>query len=94
MVRKHIPQRTCVGCRQVQAKREMIRIVRTLEGRVEIDPTGKKSGRGAYLHPRRSCWERALKDGRLEYALRMEALREEDQMALRAYASTLPEDEA
>lgn len=93
MGRKHIPQRTCVGCRQVQAKREMIRIVRTPEGRVEIDPTGKKSGRGAYLHPRRACWERALKDGRLEHALRIEALREEDRMALVAYAATLPEDE-
>jgi len=46
MARRHIPQRTCVGCRQVRAKRELIRIVRTPEGRVLIDPTGKKSGRG------------------------------------------------
>ncbi len=49
-VRK-IPQRMCVGCREMKNKRDLIRVVRTPEGNIEIDPTGKKSGRGAYLCP-------------------------------------------
>ena len=55
------PQRTCVACRQEQGKRELIRIVRTPEQHISVDPTGKANGRGAYLHPVRSCWEKALK---------------------------------
>ena len=66
---KRIPQRTCVGCRDVLAKRTLLRLVRGPDG-VQIDPTGKAQGRGAYLHNRRSCWERALKGGALEHALR------------------------
>ena len=57
---KHVPQRTCVGCREVLPKRQMVRIVRTADG-VQVDPTGKLAGRGAYLHDRRECWERGLK---------------------------------
>ena len=57
---KHVPQRTCVGCREILPKRTLIRLVRTPEG-VQVDPTGKSAGRGAYLHDRRECWERALK---------------------------------
>jgi len=67
---KHIPQRTCVGCREVLSKRELIRIVRTPDG-VLRDPTGKLEGRGAYLHDKRSCWEQALK-GSLAHALKTE----------------------
>ncbi len=67
---KHIPQRTCVGCREVLSKRELLRIVRTPEG-VQLDPTGKLEGRGAYLHDKRSCWEKALK-GSLAHALKTE----------------------
>lgn len=48
----------------------MIRLVRTGNGIVEVDTLGKKPGRGAYLCPRKSCWEMALKKNRLEYALR------------------------
>ena len=66
--RRHIPQRTCVGCRTVQAKRSLIRLVRTEDG-VMIDPTGKISGRGAYLHNLQSCWKKALK-GSLANALK------------------------
>jgi hypothetical protein len=57
---KHVPQRTCVGCREVLPKKELIRIVRTSEG-IMVDPTGKLNGRGAYIHTRKECWERALK---------------------------------
>jgi uncharacterized protein len=67
---KHIPQRTCIGCRETLPKRELMRIVRTPEG-VRYDPTGKTDGRGAYLHNKRSCWEQALK-GSLAHALKTE----------------------
>ena len=60
MPRKHVPLRTCVGCRQVRSKREMVRIVRTPTGEIEIDERGKKSGRGAYLCRRRECWRKGL----------------------------------
>jgi predicted RNA-binding protein YlxR (DUF448 family) len=68
--RRHIPHRTCVGCRQVLPKRSLIRIVHSSEG-VKIDPTGKAHGRGAYLHDKRSCWHVAL-GGSLSRALRAE----------------------
>ena len=58
---RHIPQRTCIVTRQTGDKRGLIRIVRTPEGRVEVDATGKKNGRGAYLTADRAIWERALK---------------------------------
>ena len=66
--RRHVPQRTCVGCRQVIEKRGLIRVVRGPEG-VAIDPSGKAPGRGAYVHEQRTCWDRALK-GSLSKALR------------------------
>lgn len=88
--KKHIPQRTCVGCRQVNAKRELIRLVRTPQG-ILIDPSGKMAGRGAYLHRQRSCWEIALK-GALAHALRVEPT-PEDRMRLESFMQTLPEDE-
>lgn len=70
-------------------KRSLIRIVRGPEA-VEVDPTGKLAGRGAYLHDRRSCWERGLK-GALARALKTE-LTEEDRQRLQAFMETLPED--
>ncbi len=85
--RRHVPQRTCVGCRQVLSKRSMIRIVRTPEG-VRVDPTGKAPGRGAYLHNQRSCWEVGLR-GALAKALRIE-LTTSDREYLMGYMSALP----
>ena len=84
---KHIPQRTCVGCRVVLAKRQMLRLVRTAEG-VQVDPTGKLAGRGAYLHDKRSCWERGLK-GTLAHALKTE-LSNDDRVRLEEFMNTLP----
>ena len=69
-IRKHIPQRTCVACRQVRPKRELIRLVRISNGSVKVDTNGKKAGRGAYLCQAGECWEVGLKGGRLEHALR------------------------
>ena len=86
---KHIPQRTCVGCRTVMPKRQLIRIVRSPDG-VQVDSTGKLAGRGAYLHDRRSCWERGLK-GTLARALKTE-LADEERERLQAYLETLPEE--
>jgi len=86
--RKHIPQRTCVACREVLPKRSLIRIVRSANG-VKIDPTGKLAGRGAYLHDQRSCWEKGLK-GALAHALRIE-LTPGEREELVVFASRLPE---
>ena len=86
---KHIPQRTCVGCRTVLPKRQLTRIVRSPDG-VQVDLTGKLTGRGAYLHDRRSCWERGLK-GALAHALKTE-LTAEDRERLQAFMETLPEE--
>jgi len=87
---KHIPQRTCVGCGDVQGKRQMMRVVRAPDGRVRVDPTGKANGRGAYVHERRSCWEQALR-GRLSHALRVERLHDDDRAALERHAAELPD---
>lgn len=64
------PQRTCVICRQVKAKQELVRLVRLADGNIEIDFSGKKNGRGGYLCRLRKCWETALKSGRLEHSLK------------------------
>ena len=87
---KHVPQRTCIGCREVNPKRAMIRIVRTVDA-VKIDPTGKMSGRGAYLHDKKSCWETGLK-GSLEQALKT-TLTEQDQKNLLAFIQTLSDND-
>ena len=86
---KHVPQRTCVGCRETLPKRQMIRIVRTPEG-VHVDPTSKLAGRGAYLHDRRECWERGLRGG-LAHALKTE-LSAEDRARLEDFMNSLPKD--
>lgn len=87
--RKHIPQRTCVGCRAVLSKRTLVRIVRTPQG-VVVDPTGKLAGRGAYLHNQRSCWTKGIK-GALAQALRTE-ISQEDKDRLLAFADTLSDE--
>lgn len=83
---QHVPQRTCVGCGSAAAKRELIRLVRTPSGAVELDPTGKRPARGAYLCHTPGCWERAIKKGRLESALRTK-LSGDDREALLRYGA-------
>ena len=83
---KHIPQRTCIACRQTDAKRGLMRIVRDADGRVSYDPTGKRAGRGAYLCHDPACWEQALKRGALARALRVDSIQQEDLEALQALA--------
>jgi predicted RNA-binding protein YlxR (DUF448 family) len=67
---KRQPQRTCVACRQVKAKQELVRLVRTPEGNIELDTTGRRNGRGAYVCPTRECWEKALAGKQLERTLK------------------------
>jgi uncharacterized protein len=85
---RHLPQRTCVACRQTGVKRELVRLVNVPGEGVMVDATGKKSGRGAYLCPTRSCWERALQNGKLESALRT-GLKPENKERLVNYAQGL-----
>jgi len=66
---KKIPQRMCVGCQEMKPKKQLIRVVRTPDDSVVIDPTGKKSGRGAYICPDLDCLGKALKGKRLDKAL-------------------------
>lgn len=67
---KHVPQRTCIVCRTVKDKRDLLRIVRTPEGQIIVDGTGKANGRGAYLCRQVACWETGLRDKRLARALK------------------------
>ena len=64
--KKTIPLRVCIGCREKKSKKELIRIVRTPEDIIEIDFTGKRSGRGTYICPTLSCFKQAVKGKRIE----------------------------
>lgn len=66
---RHVPVRTCAGCRQERPKREMIRVVRTPAGAVVVDTTGKVPGRGGYVCPLDACWQVARR-GSLERLLK------------------------
>lgn len=80
--RRHVPQRTCVVCRTTSDKRTLTRLVRTADG-VQVDPTGKLNGRGAYVCSQTACWDRVLETDVLEHALRT-MLTDEDRARLRA----------
>lgn len=67
-VRK-IPMRQCLGCNEHKPKREMLRVLRTPEGEILLDLTGKKSGRGAYICPKASCLKKARKTKRIDREL-------------------------
>lgn len=69
MKTKKIPQRKCVGCNEMKDKKALLRIVRSPEGEVSLDLTGKKNGRGAYVCPNKECIAKAMKEKRLERAL-------------------------
>jgi predicted RNA-binding protein YlxR (DUF448 family) len=88
---KHVPLRMCIACRQTSAKRELVRVVRTPDATIQLDPKGKVAGRGAYLCRDRKCWDQALRSRKLDLALKA-ALSEEEAAALRAFAATLPEE--
>ncbi len=91
MRHRHVPQRTCIACRKIRHKRDLIRVVRTPEEEVLIDPTGKRSGRGAYLCRAWDCWSTVLTSGgrRLEQALKTH-LNADVLAALQEFAASLP----
>jgi len=66
---RHVPQRSCVACRQVRTKSELVRIVRTPQGEVQLDETGKLAGRGAYVCRDQRCLEQGVKQNKLGRAL-------------------------
>jgi uncharacterized protein len=85
---KHIPKRTCVVCRETGAKRTLTRVVRTPEGTIDVDPTGRMNGRGAYLCDKSTCWDRASTTPILARALKAEVT-PEVQQRLKEYAAGL-----
>jgi predicted RNA-binding protein YlxR (DUF448 family) len=89
--RRRVPERRCVACRRVRPKRELVRIVRMPDGAVAVDPTGKRSGRGAYLCRTRACWDLGLRRRALEYALKT-TIGPDDRRMLIAFGSALPEE--
>ncbi len=92
-VKRHIAERTCVACHQTKPKRELVRLVYTPAGDIEIDPRGKKAGRGAYLCKTRECWDLALTKGRknpLGHSLKAEVTFE-NRVVLLDYGKTLPQ---
>ena len=68
-MQKKIPQRQCMGCRERKAKRELIRVVRTPEGEVNLDFGGKMNGRGAYICPQSECLKKAIRSKALDRSL-------------------------
>ena len=70
--KRKIPERRCVGCGETKEKKQLIRVVRTPEGDVVLDVTGKKSGRGAYICHSLSCFKKARKSKRLESGLNVQ----------------------
>lgn len=68
MKTKKIPQRMCIGCQVMKPKKELIRVVKTPEGDIKVDLTGKASGRGAYICKNIECLEKAIKTKRFERA--------------------------
>lgn len=69
---KKVPERRCIGCQGTFLKKELIRVVRSPEGEVSIDFTGKKSGRGAYICKNEACFKKAKKSGAIHRALEVE----------------------
>ena len=88
---KKIPMRMCVGCREMKPKRELIRVVRSPEGEVSLDPVGKKPGRGAYVCRREECLKRAIKQRQLERQLEVQLTPEVAQQ-LQDTLQSLPPD--
>ena len=68
MKEKKVPMRMCVGCREMKPKKELLRVVKSPEGQVSIDLTGRKPGRGAYVCHSADCLKRAIKQRQLERA--------------------------
>jgi len=82
-----------VACRQTNAKRQLVRVVRAPDGSVTIDLSGKRSGRGAYLCATHECWDAGLKRGVLSRALKIETIPVENFQTLSEYAHQIQRGE-
>ncbi len=71
MAEKKVPLRRCVGCNEQKSKKEFVRVIRTPEGEILLDESGKANGRGVYLCPQKSCLQKARKAKRLERNLKV-----------------------
>ena len=91
---KKIPMRMCVGCREMKPKKELIRVVRSPEGVVSMDPVGKKPGRGAYVCRSEACLKRAIKQKQLERQLETSLTTEVADALAKALADLPPQTEA
>ena len=69
---KSIPQRTCIGCNCKKDKKDLIRIVKDNENNISIDKTGKANGRGAYICDNIECFEKAIKNKKIEKSFKMQ----------------------
>lgn len=67
---KKVPMRKCIGCQEMKNKKEMMRVLKTPEGEIVIDLTGRKNGRGAYLCFSKECFEKSIKNKGLERSLK------------------------
>lgn len=68
---KKTPLRKCIGCGEMIAKKDMLRIIKTKDNEIKLDPTGKENGRGAYLHFNRDCFDQAVRTKGLERSFKM-----------------------
>lgn len=68
MKQRKLPLRKCLGCGEVKDKRELVRVVKSPDGEISLDLTGKKAGRGAYICPDASCLNKARKAKRIDRA--------------------------
>jgi len=87
------PVRTCIGCQANDDKRDLVRIVRTSDGHVEVDPTGKANGRGAYVCRTAECFEAAVRRKRIDSALRVRLMDDDIDRLRREFAQVLGESD-
>ena len=86
---RHVPERTCIACSRKFPKRELARIVRSPQGGVAADPTGKSPGRGSYLCRAAACWERGVQRGALERGLRTGLSQQEKDSLMEFYQASI-----
>ena len=90
---KKIPMRMCVGCREMKPKKELLRVVRSPEGEISFDLTGRKPGRGAYVCHSQECLLRAIKQKQLERTFSA-PISDEVRDALTAQIADIPKETA
>ena len=89
VILKHVPERTCIACHELKPKRDLVRLVYSPEGVVEVDTSGRKPGRGAYLCQSPECWHKGVNKGKLEHALRGK-INAENRARLMKFVAAIP----